>query len=128
MYTDLLLFFYFLFTILAARHSSFYLSILTGCFIYSQIVTSHNYFHRRDNFRMYGINLSGADYTSWRITHVLSHHIYTNSYLDVEVSFMEPFLQWIPRSKTTGFKFFTVIISPLFYGLCCQLQSFLGMK
>jgi hypothetical protein len=64
---------------------------------------------------MYGINLSGADYTAWRISHAMSHHIYTNSYLDLEVTFIEPFLQWLPRSKTTGYKIYALAITPIVY-------------
>ncbi|RZF44379.1 hypothetical protein LSTR_LSTR007954 [Laodelphax striatellus] len=33
----------------------------------------------------------------WRITHSLSHHIYTNTYHDLEMMMMEPFLQWLPK-------------------------------
>jgi hypothetical protein len=123
MYADITLAALFFFAILAAKFSNIYLAILTGCLIYCQIVISHNYFHRKDNFRMYGINLSGADYTGWRITHVLSHHMYTNSYYDVEVTFIEPFLQFLPRSKTVGYKAFAVLISPLFYGISLPLSG-----
>lgn len=123
MYSDVTMALIFLFAFLTARYENLYLAIITGCFIYCQIVISHNYFHRKDNIRMYGINLSGSDFTAWRITHVLSHHMYTNSYYDVEVTFVEPVLQFLPRSKTTGYKVFALAISPLFYGLALPVQG-----
>lgn len=123
MYHDITMALLFFFAILTARYSNTYFAIITGCFIYCQIAIAHNYFHRKDNFRMYGINLSGSDYNAWRITHVLSHHIYTNSYYDVEVTFLEPFLQFLPRSKTTGYKVLAIIISPIFYGLTIPLSG-----
>ncbi len=114
----------FVFAILSAKFSNNLLAVITGCFIYIQIVIAHNYFHRKNNFRMYGINLSGADWYSGRITHVLSHHIYTNSYYDVEVTFLEPFLQFLPRSKTMNHKFLAVVLSPIFWTISVPLLAF----
>lgn len=32
----------------------------------------------------------------WRISHVLSHHIYTNTVLDLEMTLLHPFIHWYP--------------------------------
>lgn len=109
--------------ILAARFSSNYLALLIGAIMYCQLVIAHNFFHRKDNFRMYWINFSLADFTMWRITHAMSHHVYTNSYYDVEVSYLEPFLQFLPRPKTFAHKIFAVLITPLFYCLMTPIAA-----
>lgn len=53
----------------------------------------------RDSWRMYIFNLSLMSYREWRILHVLSHHLYTNSLYDLEISLYEPFLKWLPEPK-----------------------------
>lgn len=123
MYSDVNFLAYIIFTILSATYSSYYLAVVTGLLISFQLLISHNYFHRKDNFRMMGINLSGSDYTSWRISHVMSHHIYTNSYYDVEVTYIEPFLQWLPRSKTIQHKIFACITTPIVFGVMIPLMG-----
>lgn len=37
-------------------------------------------------------------FRDFRISHALSHHLHTNTANDVEVSMMEPFLQYLPRT------------------------------
>lgn len=74
----------------------FVTSIING-FVLSHLTTSaHNYFHRTDNWRMYIFNLGGFSFADWRISHAMSHHMHTNTAQDIEVSMLEPFLQFIP--------------------------------
>ncbi|XP_041970441.1 cytochrome b5-related protein-like [Aricia agestis] len=61
-------------------------------------VACHNYIHRRTNWRMYLFNLSMWSYRDFRVSHVLSHHLYTNTLMDAEISFLEPFLYFNPRA------------------------------
>ncbi|CAG9559666.1 unnamed protein product [Danaus chrysippus] len=60
-------------------------------------VTCHNYIHRKTNWRMYLFNLSMWSYRDFRVSHVLSHHLYTNTLMDAEISSLEPFLFYNPR-------------------------------
>lgn len=53
-------------------------------------VCGHNYFNRRDNFRMKYFNLLMMSYRDWRASHALSHHMFPNSLLDVELVLWEP--------------------------------------
>lgn len=76
---------------------SLLLILLAGVLMCWTTITAHNYFHRKDNWRMYTYNLSLLNYADWRISHALSHHLYTNSYHDLEISMFEPFLCWIPN-------------------------------
>ncbi|XP_045494026.1 cytochrome b5-related protein-like [Colias croceus] len=61
-------------------------------------VTCHNFIHRRTNWRMYLFNLSMWSYRDFRVSHVLSHHLYTNTLMDAELSTLEPVLIYNPRA------------------------------
>lgn len=84
------------------------------CMCYT-IIAAHNFFHRRDNFRMYYFNLGFFNYKEWRISHSMSHHLYPNSLHDMEVSFFEPFLVWIPKPKSFAQRYFSWVYSPVIY-------------
>ena len=58
--------------------------------------SAHNFFHQKDNFRRYYFDLSSSSSTDLRISHVLSHYIYTNTLLDYEITFAEPMFQFLP--------------------------------
>ncbi|XP_075972013.1 cytochrome b5-related protein-like [Anticarsia gemmatalis] len=60
-------------------------------------VAGHNFIHRRTNWRMYLFNMSMWSYRDFRVSHVLSHHLYTNTLMDLEISSLEPFLFYNPR-------------------------------
>lgn len=123
MYSDAMLVMLVSAAIFSAKLSSNYLALLTGAFMYCQLVIAHNYFHRKDNFRMLWINLTLADFTSWRITHAMSHHLYTNSYYDLEISFIEPILQYLPRKKSFESKALSIVITPIFYSLMTPMNA-----
>ncbi|KAJ3317670.1 Cytochrome b5- protein, partial [Gonapodya sp. JEL0774] len=55
---------------------------------------AHNFAHQKDNFRMYYHEVAGASYKNVRIHHVLSHHLYPNSSLDVEYPLFQPLYFW----------------------------------
>ncbi|GBP72168.1 Cytochrome b5-related protein [Eumeta japonica] len=61
------------------------------------VIASHNYLHRKSNWRMYLFNLSLWSYRDYRVSHVLSHHLYTNTLIDLEISAFEPYIMWNPR-------------------------------
>ncbi|KAA0195902.1 hypothetical protein HAZT_HAZT010028 [Hyalella azteca] len=49
-----------------------------------------------DNFRMYYFDLSLMASAEWRITHGLSHHLFTNTLYDFEISVLEPAMRFLP--------------------------------
>ncbi|XP_055596168.1 cytochrome b5-related protein-like [Uranotaenia lowii] len=85
--------------VMAINFSSYGLATLSGLFIAWTMICSHNFLHRRDNWRMLMLNLTFFSYREWRVSHALSHHMFPNSILDLEISFFEPFLCWLPRSS-----------------------------
>lgn len=62
-------------------------------------IAGHNYTHRRDNFRMYYFNFSFLSYREFRVSHALSHHLYTNTLVDMEVLVLEPLICWLPNAR-----------------------------
>ncbi|CRK93345.1 CLUMA_CG006886, isoform A [Clunio marinus] len=113
--SDLVMALIFASAVLGVKADNIYLGLLSGTFLLFMLVISHNYFHQRDNWRMFCFNLTLLNYREWRISHAMSHHLYTNSYYDLEISMFEPFLQWIPRPKSTKQKVMSTIFSPLFW-------------
>ncbi|XP_070503223.1 cytochrome b5-related protein-like [Chironomus tepperi] len=97
---------FFIASILAARAEDFYTKLLLialaakfGAWI---IPTSHNFNHQRNNWRRFNANFVMLGWRTWRTTHVISHHMYSNSFTDMEITVLEPFVQLLPvhgRSK-----------------------------
>ncbi|XP_021912902.1 cytochrome b5-related protein-like isoform X1 [Zootermopsis nevadensis] len=53
---------------------------------------------------------------NWRISHALSHHLYTNSLLDLELAIFEPLLQWVPhRNKSIFVRYVSWLYSFILY-------------
>lgn len=90
------------------------------------IITGHNYFHRKDNFRMTYFNLGFMSYREWRVSHALSHHLYTNSLVDMEVMWLEPMFVWLPNPNTKGFinQYISWIYGPIIYSLFFIVEFF----
>lgn len=111
-------------SILSAKFDNRYLMLLCGLCMCYTIISAHNFFHRRDNFRMFYFNLSFFNYKEWRISHAMSHHLYPNSLHDMEVALFEPFLCWIPNGKIKGFtqRYLSWIYSPIVYSFMCLDQ------
>lgn len=106
----------------AAWFQSIPFAILTGFCLNSLGIASHNYLHKKDNWRMYCLNLLGINYREWRVSHVISHHMYPNTLLDLEVFGFEPFMEWFPKSKSRKRKIFSVIIAPLTWMFIIKLS------
>ncbi|XP_075972012.1 cytochrome b5-related protein-like [Anticarsia gemmatalis] len=77
-------------------------------------VAAHNYLHRKTNWRMYLFNVTLWSYRDFRVSHVLSHHLYPNTLMDLEVSAFEPMLLWNPRKKPLYAKFTFLIELAIF--------------
>jgi len=54
----------------------------------------------------------------FRVHHTLSHHLYPNSVLDLEMSLLEPWLPWLPsEDKNLLQRYATWFISPIVYAI-----------
>ena len=108
--------FVFIFLILlmaTARTESYLIAALTGVVLLLNMNCSHNYYHKKDNWRMYCFDLSLLSSYEWRITHAISHHTYTNTVWDFELAFFEPYADFRVRSKNIGLRYLSA--STLFF-------------
>ena len=103
--------------VLATKDDNIYIAMLSGVFLLWLTIIAHNFFHQKDNWRMYCFNMSLLNVREWRISHAMSHHLYTNSFHDLEISMFEPFLQWMPKKKSKLLKITSTLISPIVYTL-----------
>lgn len=110
--------------VLSARFDNVYLSSLAGLCMCYTIIAAHNFFHRRDNIRMYYFNLAFLNYKEWRLSHAMSHHLYPNSLHDMEIVLFEPILCWLPNRNVKGFvqRYLSWIYSPIIYTFICLDQ------
>lgn len=114
----------YLLCIMSAYYQSTFLALIAGLLVNWTVIIAHNYFHRKDNWRMYTFNISMMSYREWRISHAMSHHMYANSYHDLELSLFEPFLCWIPSPDLKNFvtRYLSWIYSPIIYAVIPILQ------
>nr|AIM40226.1 desaturase [Cydia pomonella] len=94
----------------------------SGYLLSSLVTCSHNYFHRRDNWRMYIFNLIGSSYSDWRISHAMSHHLHTNTAQDIELSVLEPFLLFLPYRTKSLFEQLAALYWPVIYSVALVVQ------
>ncbi|KAL0272535.1 UNVERIFIED_CONTAM: hypothetical protein PYX00_005467 [Menopon gallinae] len=95
---------------------NYWWSILSGVFLYMVAVAAHNFFHMKDNLRMYYFNLSLLSFREWRISHSLSHHQYVNTLLDLEISLLEPIFDYLPKKdKNLLVRFLSWAYSPIVF-------------
>ncbi|CAH2233833.1 jg10439 [Pararge aegeria aegeria] len=104
-------------------------TVILGFILCGLSICAHNYLHRSDSWRMYLLNFSGFSYSDFRISHALSHHMHTNTANDIELSLLEPFLQFLPRPDKPiwaqmGAFFYPVIFA--FAGLGFLVKEFMG--
>lgn len=103
-------------SLLAVSMQSYLVLLGAGTFLAWTAVIAHNFFHQRDNFRMYYFDLTVLSSKEWRITHVMSHHTYPNTMWDYEIYVTEPLLPWLPNKNKTAFGvFISQITSPLIW-------------
>lgn len=114
-FIDTMCFGIFFFGVLAAMYWNYYLAVIAGFMLAWTVIASHNYLHRRDNFRMYYFNLSGMDYKQYRVSHVLSHHLHTNTIDDLEIINFEPIFRYLPTKKPAWCKYGPWIYAPILF-------------
>ncbi|XP_058816332.1 cytochrome b5-related protein-like, partial [Topomyia yanbarensis] len=114
----------FMFAFLAIKFNSYLLAVACALCVNWTVISAHNYFHQKDNWRMRLFNLAFFSYREWRISHAMSHHHYANSILDLEISYFEPFLCWLPNPETKGVvkRFGAWIYGPLVYSMLCLAE------
>ncbi|XP_056633075.1 cytochrome b5-related protein-like [Diorhabda carinulata] len=112
---DAMVFLLFLFAILATLDWNYWLGNLAGIILGMLTIATHNYTHMKDNFRMYYFQFSMLQVRDWRITHVLSHHLYTNTIIDLEISMLKPIVQYLPVPKTLFQQVKSVLSMPFVY-------------
>lgn len=102
-------------SVLSACNAGVIFELLAALSLSWLCVSAHNYFHQRDNWQMYTFNLTLLNFAEWRISHAISHHVYTNSLYDLELSLFEPFLCWIPNEHVSSKirRIISVIIEPV---------------
>lgn len=99
LYIDLVATVFFATAALAAVCNSLLIAMVAGSILALLTVMSHNFFHRRDNWRMYYFQLSFLGVRDWRISHALSHHLFTNTDKDLEMILFYPWFDWFPHSR-----------------------------
>ncbi|XP_055547319.1 cytochrome b5-related protein-like isoform X2 [Wyeomyia smithii] len=102
----------------ATYMNSYLVAALCGWILALTMICAHNFFHRKDNWRMLIFNLAFLSYREWRISHVISHHSYPNSIQDLELLFFEPFLCWFVHPKKSLLqRFGSWFLEPIVYAV-----------
>ncbi|XP_055539793.1 cytochrome b5-related protein-like isoform X2 [Wyeomyia smithii] len=112
-----------LFAFLAVKFNSYLMAAACGLCINWTVISAHNYFHKKDNWRMRLFNLAFFSYREWRVSHAMSHHHYANSVLDLEVSYFEPALCWLPNpDKGLVQRFGAWFYGPILYSIMMLME------
>jgi fatty acid desaturase len=112
----------FAFSILAVKLQSYLMIIPAGLMIAWSFFIGHNFLHQKDNWRKIMINFSLMSYREIQISHIFSHHVYTNSFNDLEVTMVEPAFSWFPLStKTFVQKYLSWIYTWSMFAMLSQL-------
>eukprot|EP00091_Calanus_sinicus_P008156 TRINITY_DN19816_c0_g1_i1.p1 TRINITY_DN19816_c0_g1~~TRINITY_DN19816_c0_g1_i1.p1 ORF type:complete len:163 (+),score=17.82 TRINITY_DN19816_c0_g1_i1:28-516(+) len=87
--------------LLLCKFPSSFLATLTGLVLGMCTSCAHNFFHQADKkaWRRFYFDLSLLSHRDWRVSHAMSHHLYTNSFSDIEVTALEPFINFLPAKK-----------------------------
>lgn len=120
--TDILCLGTFICAILSSQLSSVFFAVVSSFCLSLTTIAAHNYFHRKDNFRMYYFNLCLMDFREWRISHSLSHHLFPNTIYDFEISGFEPFIQYLPNKKSLLVKWSSSLLILILWTLLFHLS------
>ncbi|XP_072161439.1 cytochrome b5-related protein [Bemisia tabaci] len=109
----------------AAYGSSYSIATVSGVLLAFTANAGHNFFHKKDNWRMYYIHLSLLSVRDWRIYHCLSHHVYTNTLQDLELTSFEPFFDFTPDPKKNWIqRFLSWVYYPFIHATMCHAEFF----
>jgi len=106
---DMLALCFILFFLTLCRYPSTSLALVTGLALGMCSSCAHNFFHQADKvaWRRYYFDMSLLSHRDWRVSHAISHHLYTNSFSDIEVSALEPIINFLPDKKNIVQRFFS---------------------
>lgn len=122
LYSDGILFMIFALSIFVVKTESFFLAVPAGLMVAWSFFIGHNFLHQKDNWRKIMINFSLMSYREIQISHIFSHHIYTNSFNDLEVVLAEPAISWFPvATKTFVQRYLSWIYSWLVFAIMSQM-------
>lgn len=121
--SDSLFFSFFFLSFLSIYFQSYIISMISGILLGMLCISAHNYFHQGKNWRMFYFDCGMISSYEWRISHALSHHLYSNTVQDVEVSALEPIFQFLPKeNKTFMARFGVILYSNIIYWIILPLQ------
>lgn len=104
--------------ILAQRYQSMPMALICSLIYTFCGISSHNFLHQRNNFRMKYFNIFLMNYRDYRVSHALSHHIYPNSLLDYELFAAEPYFVWrVTDQKTWIQRYGSYVYASIIYGI-----------
>ena len=95
--------------------NSMYWAMICGTVLGMNTSAAHNFFHQADTWRRYYWDLSFLSSRDWRVSHMLSHHLHTNTYNDIEIYGIEPYLSFLPIQKNWFQKYLVHGYINLFY-------------
>ena len=98
------------------------LSMITGFILQCLGTCCHNFYHQKDNWRMYSWDLTPASSYEWRISHAYSHHTFPNTAYDYEIMIFRPFLYFFPIKKSILHQLFIPIILQIVALVAMHLQ------
>lgn len=112
LYSDFILFVIFAGAIISARTESWMAIAVTVLFVAWAFFIGHNFLHQKHSWRRIMINFSLLSFREIRISHVFSHHVYTNTFNDLETILTEPMFTWLPvETKTFAQRYLSWIYS-----------------
>lgn len=84
---------------------------------------AHNFFHQRDNWRMYCWDLTPYSSHEWRISHGYSHHVFPNCINDYEISAFQPYVEWLPVNKSLLYRCLQPVYTQLLFCVAMLIQG-----
>eukprot|EP00050_Salpingoeca_kvevrii_P019209 m.83639 g.83639 ORF g.83639 m.83639 type:complete len:535 (+) comp8308_c0_seq2:138-1742(+) len=82
--------------VLTAKTGSLFFSFLIGILLHGMIGIGHNFFHQSNKYLWrYCFDCTLFSHHTWRTTHAISHHLYPNTEIDIEVTALEPFMKFL---------------------------------
>lgn len=98
-----------------ATTGSFYFAVAAGVLLHTLFGIGHNTFHQADTPWRFCTDLALYSAYTWRVSHAISHHHWSNTEVDIEASLVEPYIYFLgskPRNSVL-----VLIYWPIFYGL-----------
>ncbi|ODM92570.1 Cytochrome b5-related protein [Orchesella cincta] len=114
---------YMILAVLAVWLDSMIFQVAAGTALGMLTVGAHNFFHKKDSWRIFYYDLSSLSSYEWRISHAFSHHLFPNTILDYEVSLGEPMVEMLPiRPKSFLHKYIMPFVIDSLYGVYGLVQ------